>query len=130
MLNKTLLFLILIVPLLTQAQKTGIRGLVYNTQNEPMPYATVSLLHPADSSFAYFTITDNSGGFKLTNAKNGEYLLQIAFVGYRTHYEKVNIPVSENLQSRKYLIEQQAQVLGEVAVTDDLVPVLVKRDTL
>jgi hypothetical protein len=131
MLNKTLITILIIVsPLLTLAQKSGISGLVYNNQNEPMPYATVSLLHPVDSSFAYFTITDNQGGFKMSNAKNGAYLLQIAFVGYKTHYEKVNLPVPENLQTRKFLIEQQAQVLGEVAVTDDLVPVLVKRDTV
>jgi hypothetical protein len=105
MLNKTLiLFLILIAPLLTQAQKTGIRGMVYNTQNEPMPYATVSLLHPADSSFAHFTITDNQGGFKLANAKNGEYLLQIAFVGYKTHYENISLPFQQRVNNLEFTL--------------------------
>jgi hypothetical protein len=131
MIKKNLFFVFfLIAPLLTLAQKSGITGLVYSTQNEPLPYATVTLLNPVDSSFAYFTITDNQGGFKMSNAKPGNYLLQIAFVGFKTFYEKVRLPLSKEQQNRKYIIEQQAQVLGEVAVTDDLVPILVKRDTL
>ena len=70
-----------------------LKGQVTDTTVTPIEFATVSLLNPADSTLAFFGITNASGAFEIKNIEKGNYLVQVAFLGYRTHYRKVDIPV-------------------------------------
>jgi hypothetical protein len=80
--RKVLLLLLLQASYL-QAQT--INGVVVNEKNEPVAFASISLLQANDSLFLTGTTTDIDGKFSM----NGDYaggLLKVSYVGYATQY--------------------------------------------
>ena len=75
------------------AQSFPISGNVFTTDGSPMIYSSVVLLNPADSTMQAFGITNKDGNYDIKNIKKGEYLLQVAFLGYETFYKKSTISV-------------------------------------
>ena len=59
-----------------------IKGMAMDTSGADMPFATVMLLNPSDSTLVNFTRADDKGGFVFKNVKNSAYLLKISYVGY------------------------------------------------
>lgn len=59
-----------------------IKGIASDTSGADMPFATVMLLNPTDSTLVNFTRADDKGGFAFKNVKNSPYLLKISYVGY------------------------------------------------
>ncbi|SDM44426.1 Outer membrane receptor proteins, mostly Fe transport [Catalinimonas alkaloidigena] len=77
--------LLLLLPLVVQAQSGGkgrVTGKVVDAETKaPLPYATVSLFAPHDSSLVAGGITDDAGTFAL-EASQGTYYATINFLGY------------------------------------------------
>ena len=65
----------------------NLRGTIINESNETLPYATVSLLSPLDSTFQYFAMSDENGAFVIKSVANGDYLIQCALTSYDTYYK-------------------------------------------
>ena len=74
-----------------------LRGIISDAEGNPLPYTNCVLLHDKDSSFAYGTTGDMEGKFALSHITAGSYLLRISFVGYSTHWQKLNINTYINL---------------------------------
>lgn len=104
-------------------------GQVTDTAIAPIEFATVSLLNPNDSTLAFFGITNATGAFEIKNIDKGNYLVQVAFLGYRTHYRNVDIPTAGNSMGRIALKELDRQ-LNEVEITGERVPLMIKKDTI
>ncbi|MBC9931887.1 outer membrane beta-barrel family protein [Chitinophaga qingshengii] len=114
--------------LTTQAQNGNkIAGKVVRTGEQPMEFATVTLLKAGDSSLVKGAIADINGKYEFEQVKQGKYLIAAAAVGMNKTYSKpfemgtgaINIPVlameaaSKNLKAidvtaRKPFIEQKA----------------------
>lgn len=60
-----------------------ISGTVKDTQNEPIPGATVRLLKATDSTMVTGEITNANGKFQFSNLQNGTYLLSITAMGQK-----------------------------------------------
>lgn len=61
-----------------------VKGIIFDTvSGHPIEYATILLQHP-DSTFYYGAVTNKKGTFILDNIIEGNYFLQISFVGYIT----------------------------------------------
>lgn len=60
-----------------------ISGTVKDTQNEPLPGATVRLLKAPDSTMVVGEITNASGKFQFSDLQNGTYLLGITALGQK-----------------------------------------------
>jgi hypothetical protein len=119
------LALFLAVPLMAQHK---LEGKVSDQQEEPLSYATVALLNPADSILIYFGVTDDQGAFKITNIKEGAYLLQYSYVGMETFYRGISIPAPDD-----GVLGTQALApnpLEEVTVIEEYVPISFKSDTV
>jgi len=54
----------------------------------PIEYANAILLQSVDSSFIAGVVSDSLGNFKI-NAKKGNYLLKIGYLGYKSKIQKV-----------------------------------------
>ena len=67
------------------------KGFIYDQNNKPIPFATLALLDPSDSSLIYFSISDETGKFSIKNLERKSYLLQASFLGYQTYYKQLNI---------------------------------------
>jgi hypothetical protein len=106
----------------------SIKGKVLNEKKEPLGYATVALLHPADSILQYFGVTNDEGAYLIKGIKEGIYLVQYSFVGMETAYDQLTIPLEkgEDLGDQIMTIP----VMEEVIVEAELIPVKFKNDTL
>jgi hypothetical protein len=78
-----------------QAQNPGkvtIKSIIRDSTNAEVPFATVMLLTPKDSTLVNFTTSDATGAFSFNNVRNIPYLLKISHISYLPHQQL--IPVS------------------------------------
>ncbi len=74
---------------IVQANNSVITGFVADqSSKQPIEFATVQLLHPADSIVIKTTVTGRKGKFVLDNIATGKYILLFSFIGY----SKIVIP--------------------------------------
>ncbi len=130
MIVRILVLLALIFPVAVGAQSHLVSGDVLDEKGGGLGFATVALLHPADSTLAFFGITDTRGHFAIRNAKAGAYLLQVAYIGYQTLYRKVTLQPGGEGDFGAIIMKPAPLNLGEVQITGDHVPLLIKKDTL
>jgi len=112
------------------AQNNVLTGEILNENGEPMTSSTVVLLNPADSTMAYFGISGTGGQFEIKNIKGGNYLLQIAFIGYETIYSTIDIPYKNGGNLGPIPMMPKPVTLDEVTVTGERIPIKIKQDTL
>lgn len=83
-----LLFVFILLPLhCLEARQlsSGITGTVQDSENQPVEFATVSLL-TADSLFVKGEVTNGNGEFTIRNVDPGTYRLQIRNVAFERYY--------------------------------------------
>ncbi len=112
-----------------EAQQYTLSGSVTDTVNSPVVYATVSLLHPEDSTLAFFGITNADGNFTIRDIDKGKYILQAAFLGFQTYYRSVEVPVSGNTAGR-IILKTVNKMMDEVEVKAEKIPLMIKGDTI
>jgi len=128
--KKTLILLfITFSSLLIKAQMAELRGTLTDEKKSPLPYATVTLMRPSDSSLLYYGITNLSGTYEIGKIKPGEYLFQAASMGYQTINRKIILPVSDNSMGVIQMSPQIHQIDG-VEIKAEYIPMLIKKDTI
>lgn len=107
------------VSLLAQSKNVTISGKVQDKQSkESLAYVSVVLKKQADSTFVKGTISDEAGLFTLPNLIQGNYLLEISFVGYEIHFQSVLVgQLSDYLDVGTIHLAASTQTLGEVVVS-------------
>ncbi len=82
------LFLVMLILVMIPglyAQRGHIEGVVLDEHDsDPVEYAQVGLYQTRDSAFIDGTITDSTGAYRLEKVRNGNYYLEISFIGYKT----------------------------------------------
>ena len=111
------------------SQVNSLTGNILNEQGEPLPFATAVLLDPADSTLEYYGISDKSGKFELKNVRSGNYLMQVAYMGYLTIYKEIRLPRQEN-QALVFAMKERSVDLDEVEVVGEAIPLMIKGDTV
>lgn len=102
----------------SQAQNGSIKGSVVRGKSVAVSYATVTVLN-ADSSVVNGAVTDDKGGFEITDLNYGQYILRISGLGVKTKaIGDVNI-TAENPTKRmgKITVSATSQMLKEVEVS-------------
>ncbi|WP_118975219.1 TonB-dependent receptor [Taibaiella koreensis] len=123
--------LLLLVGSLASYANYRITGKVSDTATQPLPGASVSLLNPQDSTMVAFAISNREGRFLISEVKSGNYLLQVAVMGYYTEYRSLSVPLEgEDLGTVALKVNDGAHTLGEVVISGEKVPVRIKGDTL
>lgn len=123
-------FCLLIFSATVFAQQGSIEGTVYDSDKEPIPAASVKLLTLPDSTFVKGIVTSDKGFFKLT-AKQGQYLLQISLMGYKTFTEEVDLsPANMKWRQDSIFLSINSILLDEATITAKIPDVLVKGDTI
>lgn len=111
------------------AQTYPLTGNVFSDDGSPMVYSSVVLLNPSDSTMQSFGITNKDGFFEIKNIKKGDFLLQIAFLGFETHYQHISIPVQNN-KLETVILKTKPVAVDEVKVSGEYVPLAIKKDTV
>ena len=124
-------FLFVVTCSFVKAQTTNIQGALTDSLGAPLPNATVVLLQAADSVMHSFTISDSQGRFFLKKAKAGNYILQISYLGYTNLTVAIKIKSGEELHNLGDIaLNSTSEMLKEIAVTDERIPIVIKKDTI
>ncbi|MGL4631046.1 MAG: TonB-dependent receptor domain-containing protein [Leadbetterella sp.] len=107
------------------AQKYSIEGLIKDSKNQGVPFATVTLHKSADSSFVKAEVSTENGGFKIAGIISGTYFFRVSSVGFEK-YESPKFGVVDKNLSIVDITLSEANNLKEVVVkgTKPLVEVL------
>lgn len=109
--------LVLLVGLCAAASavaQTTVSGTVKErNDNSTIPYATVSLMTP-DSTLVTGAITDDNGHYSLAAAE-GNYILQVSYVGYNTICRNVQVG-SKKLTVDDVFLTEETEQLEQVEV--------------
>ncbi|MDR1896476.1 MAG: TonB-dependent receptor [Prevotellaceae bacterium] len=88
----------------------------------PLEYVTVTvkkLSSAADSATAPVkgTLTDKTGSFIFKNISDGNYLLSISFVGYKTFEQNISLTSDAKLPDLKISLLEESEVLEKVEIS-------------
>jgi len=73
-------------------KKYAIKGIIIDQASKNgLEYATVKLLNLPDSTLVTGTISNESGFFELNPENNGNYLIEIYFIGYDKHIQELSV---------------------------------------
>jgi len=133
--QKLLFFLVLLlsvaVPAYTQnLSKITIKGIATDTTGTELSFATVMLLHPADSTLVNFTRSDDKGAFAFKNVKNAPYLLKISYVGYLPLQKRLPIATTEVNDLGVLKVKPISNELMEVVIKAAKATLSIRGDTI
>lgn len=87
------------------------------TTNEAFAYVNVALHDASNNQLITGTLSDIDGKFELF-ADNGNYLLKISFVGYKSYQKSIQLSaLRPHVRLGTILLEEDAQLMKEVEVT-------------
>jgi Outer membrane protein beta-barrel family/Carboxypeptidase regulatory-like domain len=91
--------------------------------------ASVYLLLQSDSSLVAFTLTDEKGYFNLNGIINGLYLIQIAQLGYESHWQTIEMK-SATYDMGIVNLMSSSQVIPTITVVESMLPMNISKDTV
>ncbi|MGQ7868442.1 TonB-dependent receptor domain-containing protein [Sunxiuqinia sp. sy24] len=102
----------------TSAQdQAAIHGMITDNQNnQPLPFATVSLYHTTDSTLISGGISNLNGEFQIALSNAGSYNLQISMIGYQPVAQTINLENKEQLNIGTVSLVEKRTDLEEVKV--------------
>lgn len=110
----------------TQFEEARVEGIVYNSNGEPVPGATISILL-ANEELVTGTNTSVDGEFEL-NVNPGNYILRITYVSYTTYEERIELVDGEVYDTGEVRLRQSTQQLDEVVVESQAAAVEMRFD--
>ncbi|HAF28575.1 MAG TPA: hypothetical protein DCG75_05960 [Bacteroidales bacterium] len=130
MMNKITLSLLLILlstnifaeDITGDASMGTLKGFVFDSNaNQPLEYATITMIRKKDNQVVNGTITDQTGFFKIKGVEYGMYNIDITFIGYKTKsLENVAIkPNDKDIDIGQINLEPALETIGEAVVTAD-----------
>lgn len=114
------------------AQKITVSGKVMDgaMEGEPLPLASVVLLHSKDSTQAAGIQSGDDGSFKLPSVKSGSYILRITYVGYQTLFRDMTLEKNpKQVDIGTLVLKEDAKVMDAAEVTARAAQVEMKADT-
>lgn len=112
------------------SQVSSIKGVVQDENGVALGYVSVVLLNPADSTLAFYGVTNDQGFFEIKGVKNGKYLLQATIIGHTTVLRQISLPAGEGNNPGTIIMKSNPVALGEVVVSEEHVPMQFKGDTV
>lgn len=109
-------------------KKQEIKGVLTDMESMPLVAATVVLLQLPDSSFADYGLSADDGKFRLSAPLNGNYVLQISYVGYAPHIQNITLDKDYDLGVIK--MEEAANMLDVAQIEATFIPIRMNGDTL
>ncbi len=108
------------LPLFVAAQSNStvtVSGIVRDIKKGALPYTNIVLKIPIDSSFVVGTITNDEGRFTLANVKNGNYIIEISMLGFKTIKQPFSIgTLSAFLDLGHFELQEDSKMLNEITV--------------
>jgi hypothetical protein len=112
------------------AQQYELKGTIVDKAGKPLLYTSVALLQPADSTLAFFGVSNENGFFDVKGIAHGDYLLQVALMGFKTYYRTLSVPMPKGDNIGAIVMQEADVKLNEVQVNGEKIPFMLKGDTV
>ncbi len=112
-----------------KAQRTVSGRIIDNEQKEAVIQATVALVKTDSTSVVSGTVTNQNGQFQLSATQDGNYLVRVTYVGYKTLWRSVKME-GKPVQLGTLTIETDAIMLKGTEVVKNVARVYSKGDTV
>ncbi len=109
--NQLFTFLVFFTTFITYSQNAKITGSIINNSKEPISEVSVLIKNTIKG-----TQTDEKGSFTIKNLENGNYILSISYLGYKTKEIKVSILNNENKNLGNIILFEGNEILNEVVI--------------
>ncbi|HXL54924.1 MAG TPA: carboxypeptidase-like regulatory domain-containing protein, partial [Chitinophagaceae bacterium] len=127
--RKTIPLLSILILCAFTAMAQNIKGTVKDGEGKNIANASVSLLSAKDSSVVKLAVTDQNGQYQFKNIKDGRYMTNISYVGYKANYSPVfEVSGSGEVNVASAVITKLAGDLKNVTVTAQKPIIEVKAD--
>ncbi|WP_241974232.1 TonB-dependent receptor domain-containing protein [Winogradskyella wandonensis] len=104
------------------------KGTVVDENQKPLSYVNVVVLSSADESFVNGTSTNDNGQFEIESLAEGDYILKVSFIGFKTVSQSISL--KSDLSLSKITLIEDAESLDAITVTAKRPTVVRKPDRL
>ena len=127
-------FLLAVVVTLTTftaalAQRTISGKVVEQDTKEAVIQATVALLK-GDSTLVGNAVTNANGNFQMTAPSNGNFIVRITYVGFKTYTKRITVSDGKPVQMGTITLSEDSKMLKNVEVVKNVAKVVSKGDTV
>lgn len=110
-------------------QKREISGTILDRQSKDVVTMVTVQLLKRDSTFVGGSLSDDKGRFSIKAPSNGQYILKLSSVGYKTLTRPITIQQNADVKLGQLNLAPDAIMLKEATVTAQAQKVVVKEDT-
>ena len=122
--KKLLTIIILILHPLVSIAQTTISGYVFDTNQQPVPFADIVLQDIANKGAAAFSASDEKGYFEITTEKIGSYEIQISSIGFELFITNVlNLEGDKAIVLENLVLTESSFALNEVSIKGKKAPI-------
>ncbi|QNR86128.1 TonB-dependent receptor [Pedobacter riviphilus] len=110
--------LLVFFSLAIKAQNVTIKGILIDQQTkQPLEYASMALLKKADSTVVGGVLTGPNGSFEISKLQIGQYVLKIAYIGYKNRFIPVNINDTRMVNLGSVTLTPTSELLNQVNIS-------------
>lgn len=107
-------FVLLLLNNFLFAQEVTVSGTVQDNNQTPLLGVNVLVKNTTQG-----VQTDENGGFKITNLKNGDYILSLSYLGFKNREVSFSISNNQNVELGTLILYEGNEILGEVVVVGE-----------
>ena len=96
------------------AQNFGLSGIILDENKQPISYANI-VLYDTSEGFIKGTSSEDNGGFEIGSINEGDYVLKVSFIGYKTFTK--DLKISKDLKLEPITLIEDSEALDQVTVT-------------
>jgi len=101
-----------------KAQNVTLKGILIDQQTkQPLEYASMALLKKADSTVVGGVLTRPNGAFEISKLHIGQYVLKIAYIGYKNRFIPVNINDTRIVNLGSVMLTPTSELLNQVNIS-------------
>lgn len=98
---------------LNQSIITSIEGYVYDSLDQPITNASISL----SGSSNYNSSTNTAGYFQLADIYSGQYMISVSATGFQSYID--NIEINDNIQALEIILDPSTAISFENELSED-----------
>jgi len=101
-----------------KAQNVTLKGILIDQQTkQPLEYASMALLKKADSTVVGGVLTRPDGAFEINKLRIGQYVLKIAYIGYKNRFIPVDINDTRIVNLGSVTLTPTSELLSQVNIS-------------
>jgi len=95
-----------------------IKGRVIDEQNQPVEFATATLINPKSKEIVKGEVCNKKGEYTINKVEPGEYILMVSMVGYeKLETTPIKVERKHSVVEKNFVLHESKTLLNEVTIT-------------